>query len=140
MKPSWKPDDYLNAKRTLAAYDFSIEIGTSDLHALKAFLGEERQFMLRLLENQNLLEHESFTDLLWATFHLAEELDARSDLDSLPTPDSVHIAGDMKRVYGLLLVQWLDYMRHLQSQYPFLFSLAVRINPLDPNAKAEVQA
>jgi hypothetical protein len=33
------------------------------------FLLEERDFLLRLLENPTLLEHESFTDLLRAVFH-----------------------------------------------------------------------
>jgi len=30
--------------------------------------------LLGLLGNPNLLEHDSFTDLLWAVFHLMEEL------------------------------------------------------------------
>ncbi|GEM_PF-6299397 len=33
-------------------------------------------FLLRLMENPNLLEHEQFTPLLMATFHLTEELRA----------------------------------------------------------------
>ncbi len=45
---------------------------------------------------------------------------------------------DVKRAYTLLGVQWLDYLRHLQTQYPFLFSLAVRTNPLDPQASVTV--
>ena len=37
-----------------------------------------------LLENPNLLEHASFTDLLWAVSHLTEELLHRSDLADGP--------------------------------------------------------
>jgi len=40
----------------------------------------------------------------------------------------------MKRAYILLVSQWLNYMKHLKSDYPYLFSLAVRMNPFDPNA------
>jgi hypothetical protein len=29
-------------------------------------------------------------------------------------------------------------MQHLQEDYPYLFSLAVRTNPFDPDAKVEV--
>jgi hypothetical protein len=29
-------------------------------------------------------------------------------------------------------------MKHLKNSYPYLFSLAVRTNPFDPNAKAEI--
>jgi hypothetical protein len=37
----------------------------------------KRDFLVALMENPNLLEHESFTDLLWAVFHLVEELAVR---------------------------------------------------------------
>jgi hypothetical protein len=29
-------------------------------------------------------------------------------------------------------------MQHLKTDYPYLFSLAVRTNPFDPDAKVEV--
>ena len=64
----------------------------------------------------------------------------RESLDDIPTPDRIHITGDVKRVFTLLVHEWLEYLRHLQLQYPYLFSLAVRTNPLDPDAHAEVTA
>ena len=45
-----------------------------------------------------------------------------------------HLAGDVARAYSLLVVEWLRYMAHMQDQYPFLFSLAARRNPFDPQA------
>jgi len=87
--------------------------------------------MLRLLENPNLLEHERFSDLLWATFHLAEELEARPSIKNLPDSDLEHIAGDIQRVYGHLAAEWVAYAEHLKSDYPFLFSLVVRLNPFE---------
>jgi hypothetical protein len=134
VKQSWRGEDYAEAKRVLDSYDYSIELKPGDLPALKALLISERSFLLSLLENQNLLEHESFTELLWAVFHLADELSLRPDVSRLPHADTVHITYDIKRAYGLLIAQWMEYMRHLQSQYPYLFSLAVRTNPLDPDA------
>ena len=101
-------------------------------------LDREKTYLLSLLGNQALMEHEAFTDLLWAVTHLTEELHARGDFDHLPDPDRAHLVVDVKRAYTLLGVQWLDYLRHLQSQYPFLFSLAVRTNPLDPKASVTV--
>ena len=95
--------------------------------------------MLNLLENPNLLEHESFTNLLWAVFHLTDELVHRSDLKKLPDSDYQHLAGDIKRAYHQLLIQWLDYMKHLKHDYPYLFSLAMRTNPFDANASIEVK-
>jgi len=91
-----------------------------------------------LLGNPNLLEHESFTDLLWAVFHLAEELGSRDSVSSLSYSDREHLAGDIRRVNALLSLEWLAYMQHLEEDYPYLFSLAVRTNPFDPDAKVEV--
>jgi hypothetical protein len=87
-----------------------------------------------LLENPNLLEHESFTELLWAVFHLTEETACRVDLKQLPDTDCQHLSGDIKRVYGLLISEWLAYMKHLRDNYPYLFHLAARTNPFNPDA------
>ena len=91
------------------------------------------------MENPNLLEHESFTNLLWSVFHLTEELIHRRNLKDLPESDYQHLAGDIKRVYHLLILEWLDYMKHLKNNYPYLFSLAIRTNPFDDNACVEVK-
>ncbi len=122
------------ACKYLRKHDFSIDIEKPEWETLKAFLAAKRDFLLRLLENQNLLEHESFTDLLWAVFHMAEEFEAREDFDCLPNADYKHLHGDMKRVYGQLTLQWLKYMEHMKDSYPYLFSLSMRLNPFDPNA------
>ena len=45
---------------------------------------------------------------------------------------------DIKRAYGLLTRQWLDYMQYLKNRYPFLFSLALRTNPFAESASAIV--
>ena len=95
--------------------------------------------MVRLLENPTLLEHESFTDLLRAVFHLTEELAYREDLSRQPGPDRAHIDGDINRAYHLLVHQWLDYMEHLKLNYPYLFSLAMRTNPFDRQASPIVK-
>jgi hypothetical protein len=122
----------------LANHDFSVEPDGSDLAQLQSFLIGKRDFLLRLLENPNLLEHESFTGLLWAVFHLTDELAHREGVHSLPATDRAHLAGDIQRAYGLLTVQWLSYMKHLRDNYPYLFSLAMRTNPFDPTASAQV--
>ena len=106
---------------------------------IRNFFKEKRQFLLNLLENPNLLEHESFTNLLWAVFYLTEKLTLRRGLNGLPETDYQHLAGDMKRAYHLLTVEWLNYMKHLKANYPYLFSLAVRTNPFDANASVEVK-
>jgi len=134
----WPGRQFLEVNKSLKNYDFKIESQKGDLEKLKRFLIGKRDFLLRLLENPNVLEHETFTDLLWAVFHLAEELENRVDVKRLSDIDSRHISGDMKRAYVLLVSQWLIYMKHLKTNYPYLFSLAARMNPFDPNASSIV--
>jgi hypothetical protein len=137
-RSTWKARDYERAKQAFTAHTPLIELDAADLTKLRERLHDEKTYLLSLLGSQALLEHEAFTDLLWAVTHVAEELHARDDLSRLPVPDRAHLTTDVKRAYALLGLQWLDYLRHLQTQYPYLFSLAVRTNPLDPQANAIV--
>jgi len=109
-----------------------------DLIHLRNFLAKKSDFLLRLLENPVLLEHESFTRLLRAVFHLTEELNRRGTFEDLPESDYQHLAGDTRRVYRRLVSEWVDYMGYLKQNYPYLFSLAVRTNPFDENASPVV--
>ena len=136
---NWTSRDYENARAQMNNLDLDLVGRADDLAKLRDYLLVKRPFFLSLLENPNLLEHESFTDLLWAVFHLTEELAAREKLDDLPPSDLQHLAGDMRRAAGLGVVQWLAYMQHLQRAYPYLFSLAVRINPFNPDASPVVR-
>ena len=138
VTPQWKPDDYQRSIDYLQQHEIHVNSRAGDLEALKSFIVARRTFMLGLLENPTLLEHDEFTDLLWAVFHLLEELESRHSLVGLPDNDLDHLSGDIKRAYGHLLRVWVTYMHHLQRDYPYLFSLAVRLNPLDPAAKAEL--
>ena len=135
----WSQEEFLAVSKRLRKYDYGIDIQRVDLEGLRKFLGAKLDFLLRLLENPSLLEHESFTDLLWAVFHLAEELAARDSFTKLPRTDYEHLAGDIKRVYVLLVHQWLNYMEHLKDNFPYLFSLAMRTNPFDQEASPIVQ-
>jgi hypothetical protein len=136
---SWTAAHYAAAKRIVAAHNATVDITACNLEGLKAMLIREKSFVLGMLSNQTLLEHEEFTELLWSVTHLAEELEARTSMHDIPTADAAHLAGDLKRAYAHLTREWLGYLEHLQTAYPFLFSLAVRTNPLDPSARAEVR-
>jgi len=135
VTPQWGKKDFKDAIISAQEFSYEIKIDKDKLCELRDFLIDKRSFMLRLLENPNLLEHESFTDLLWAIFHLTEELVFREDkLEELPQEDYNHIANDLKRAYSQITSVWIAYTGHLKESYPFLFSLAARINPLDPKA------
>jgi len=139
----WDHKHFLKTSEQIKNFAFHIQIDYSNknalgnLESLKNFLVKKREFLLRLLENPNLLEHDSFTDMLWAVFHLTEELEKRPDLYKLTGTDYEHLAGDINRAYALLIYEWLQYMEHLMINYPYLFSLAMRTNPFDPDARVE---
>ena len=135
----WSDQEFANFRKSLPGYDFALSIEEVKLKFLQYFLTEKRDFLLRLLENPNLLEYDSFSNLLLAVFHLAEELAKRQELKHLSPADQEHLTGDLQRVYILLIGAWLDYMQHLKDNYSYLFSLAVRTNPLNPHASAVVK-
>jgi len=135
----WSDQDFSSADKHLRNYEFNVDMAQIDLVKLHDFLIGGRNFMVRLLENPVLLEHESFTELLRAVFHLTEELASREDVTQLPDSDYEHLGGDIKRAYTLLVHSWLDYMKYLQGNYPYLFSLAMRRNPFDQEASPVVK-
>jgi len=130
----WSEQEFLSVSRRLKNYDYKIDIHRVDLEHLRSFLVEKRDLLLRLLENPTLLEHESFTELLRAVFHLSDELENREDVSQLPDTDYQHLANDMKRAYSLLVHEWVDYVKYLKNNYPYLFSLSMRMNPFDLEA------
>ena len=139
VKASWTHKDFASATRQIRTADPMIDSRRNDLNELKRFLEGRRGFLLSLLANPNLLEHDTFTDLLWAVFHLLEELSARPSFEGLPQSDYDHLTGDINRAYTLLLSEWLSYTEHLKGDYPYLFSLAVRTNPMDSHASPIVK-
>lgn len=138
VKENWTNEEFKFCCQRLTNHPYTIEINKVNLDNLKNFLQEKRDFLLRLLENPNLLEHESFTELLRAVFHLTEELASRKKIANLSKLDNEHIAKDIKRVYGYLVTEWVHYMQHLKDNFPYLFSLAMRTNPFDETASPEI--
>ena len=71
---TWAKKEFRRAAKY--AYHLNVDLDWSkiDLGELKTYLSQKRVFLLTLLENPSLLEHDRFTDLLWAVTHLDEEL------------------------------------------------------------------
>jgi voltage-gated potassium channel len=121
--------EFNQLRRRLHRYDFTVASEQIDLNLLFEFLSEKGDLLIRELENPDLIEHEYFTELLWAVVHLRDELLARESLTGLPESDMAHLANDVIRIYRLITLQWISYMQYLKGAYPFLFSLALRTNP-----------
>jgi hypothetical protein len=134
VRKEWTHKDFTETMEQLKARKGVVKVEPNGLEEMREFLTQRRDFLLRLMENPNLLEHERFTELLLAVFHITDELIARESFDHLPSTDLVHLGGDAQRAYGRLIMEWVAYLEYLQKAYPYLFSLAIRENPLDAAA------
>lgn len=119
----------LKVKKSVREFKFDIYADSEKLVELSSVLSKYKAFMINMLENPDLLEHESFTDMLWATFHVADELQTR-DLKTLTKIDIDHLTADIYRAYAAMVIEWINYMVYLYDEYPFLYDLALRKNPL----------
>jgi len=139
VRDTWTDTDLERVRRILASHPHRVKVSSKELLDLDRVLREGMPLILHLFQNPNLVEHESFSDLLHAVLHLAEELAAREDLSRISEKDCAHLEGDIRRAYALLVREWLHYMFHLKKHYPYLFSLAMRTNPFDRAASPAIQ-
>lgn len=136
---SWVDEDFKNALNYAKDRDYTLNASKEDIIKIYEFLSKNKEFLMRLLENPNLMEHEHFTELLRAVFHLLEELESRENLHESSDNDIMHLNGDMVRSYRLITIEWVNYMKYLKNNYPYLFSLAMRRNPFDKSAKTSLK-
>lgn len=87
---------------------------------IQTLLNDHLSEILTIASNPNLLEHESFTDLLWAALHLREEMDYYV-AHKATARDENHIQGDAKRVYLLLEENWKEYADFIRKEYPYFY-------------------
>lgn len=116
-----------------------MELKPGTASEIKNFMDNRRTFLLNLLENSNLTEHETFTDTLLAVCHLSDELSLRKDFTTSPAADISHLAVDINRAYQSIIREWIFYMNHIRQEYPFLYSLAVRSNPFNSSSSAVIE-
>lgn len=138
INDSWSKADFISIKQSLNNLTLDVNNDNSHFIELRDLLYSRREYLLRLMENDNLGESESFSQLLLAIFHLSEELHLRPDLLNLKPKDFDHLSNDVLRVYSLLINQWTDYLYHMKEATPYLYSLAMRTNPFNPDASVEI--
>ncbi len=139
VSAKWQNEDFDRAYKAVKQHGRVIDLHRGDIPAMREYLLNSGDLLLRLIENPVIQEHENFTDLLRALFHLRDEMLNRPDFLELTEPDRKHLEGDIVRTYNLLIFEWLRYIAYLKNTYGYLFSLAVRINPFDPSADAVVK-
>lgn len=125
---SWDDKQFKEALSFVKKYSYTIDMERVQLGCLQKYLYSKKEFMLKLLENPNILEHETFTYLLTSIFHLEEELCTRN-LEELNEEELEHLQGDITRIYSSILSQWILYMKYQKKAFPFLFNSAIKHNP-----------
>ena len=139
IEARWSARDFREAAAFVKNKTLPVTCNVNNLEDIKALLIEKRMYILVILANPTLLEHEAFTDMLWAILHLTDELLARNSLSGLPDTDVAHLDNDVRRALGAILVHWIGYMNYIKPDYPFLFSLETRRNPFNKNSEIVVR-
>lgn len=138
ISASWTDRDFDRISKNFVIKPDQFVLNNQNLTDLKDFLENKKNSLLNMLANPNLLEHDTFTNLLWSVFHITDELSHRSNFSNLSPTDIDHLRGDIVRAYILIISEWTAYMKHLKKDYPYLFSLAVRTNPFNPETEITV--
>ncbi len=126
---TWKEAEFATARRECEAGTYRFTLTPEAMDGMARLLRSHRDVLLRLMENPSLVEHEGFTELILAVSHLSDEFDRRASLEGLPQADQNHVEGDLRRAFVLLSTQWLSYALHLKKEYPYLYSLILRVGP-----------
>lgn len=125
----WTDADFARAAARMREYSPAFECGGEDFSELRRYLSQKRPFVVRLLENPTLLEHDRLSEILWSVTHIMDELALRPDVDCLASDVGRHIADDLRRAFGLLGAEWLNYLNHLKNDYPYMFESALKLGP-----------
>lgn len=123
--------DYNNIKSARAAFKahkHNIIWEKIDYTELQQIVLDSKDVLSSLLSNENILEHEKFTNLLLALMHLRDEL-VLLRFSDLSYDDCLHVRGDVIRVYVALTAQWIEYLEHLKVKYPYMYTGAIKLSP-----------
>lgn len=132
----WDDASCNDLKKKLIEHNFKFDISHVDMDKIKNTLSINRDLITNLIMNENVHEHEGFTDALMSLLHLREELETRC-CHKLEDFELEHLAGDMADAYKNLSIEWCQYMNYLSKNYPKLFVKALINNPFDKRDQKE---
>ncbi|CEN92556.1 hypothetical protein [Paraclostridium sordellii] len=121
-------EDLNNIKKCLNEYDYKVDMNNIDLCSIKNILLENNNLFVTLISNENVFQHQIFTDLLMSVVHLRDEIIFMEKDDNLELNIN-HLENDVVRVYKNISIQWISYLEYLNKSYPFLYNNAIRVNP-----------
>ncbi len=129
FEENWDRKKALDIRRRVESYNYLPGEGVEELYVIKELLISRKDLMLELMSNAILIEKDEFSELLLAVNHILEEFRTRGEISTFTKPDIIHLHMDIERAYRHLIIGWVTYMIHLEKEYPYLYQLAVRINP-----------
>lgn len=135
IKKDWKQEQYKILYEKLNQYEYCVDINKLDLSKLKDILLKNEDFFIDLILNPTIQDKELFTETIVAMIHLKDELNDRFIGEELDDYEKVHITVDLNMAYKSLALRWVDYMYHLQTLYPQLFTKALVTSPFDNREK-----
>ena len=131
---TWCDKSFSKLHEDILQYDYEINIEKIDLKNIRNRLDNNKDLLINLISNGNLLEHETFTEMLMTIMHLKEELDTRY-CEDIEEYEIKHIETDLMAVYKYLTIEWAEYMKYLSKNYPSLYCKALINNPFDNRDK-----
>lgn len=133
---NWDDNSCKKLKIKIESHNFNLDMSKINIDAIKNILSKNRDFLMNLIINENIHEHEEFTDMLMALLHVKEEIESRYS-DKIQPFELEHLASDMAIAYKYLTLEWCEYMNYLNKNYPRLFVRALIDNPFDNRDKKE---
>jgi hypothetical protein len=121
--------DLKTSANNLKSHNHIVEFEKINYPELKKLVLESRDILSSLISNENILEHETFADLLMSLMHLRDEILFIQHKDKLTDDDRIHLKSDLIRVYKALTIQWINYLAHLKQFYPYQYNGAIKFNP-----------
>ncbi|GKX68559.1 hypothetical protein [Inconstantimicrobium mannanitabidum] len=121
-------NDLKTCRNKLSSHDHEVNFYKIDYPELKSLVISGRDMLSNLISNENILEHETFANLLMSLMHLRDEIMFIQHKE-LTTEDCNHLRGDLIRVYKELTFQWINYLEHLKQFYPYQYNSAIKFNP-----------
>ena len=133
---TWKKKSFEKLHNRILKHDYTVDINKVSLEDIRKNLDANKDLLISLIANENLIEHETFTEMLMSIMHLREELNTRLSMD-MQEYELEHIEKDIMLAYKYLTIEWAEYMKYLSEEYPVLYCKALINNPFDTRSKRE---
>ena len=138
VQPDWGRKEFKTSTNMLQKSKLWIKPDRNALASIMAILKEREEIITTMTRNPHLLEFLNLSRALMSLFHLIEEAHFRPKVEDLPEHELDHLANDLGKALKNLSILWLEYLQHLKTNHPILFTHQTGIhNVIDPGLLGE---